>query len=232
MTTPDNQHLGLTTLAKRWRLDADQILEMAIAGDVALWSTFADVYLQKPVKAGGGKKKKKTVVEYHSLVELKLAVEELVQLQGRCDRMMIAAQLSCLDADHKPVTVTNSVGEEWGDSSMIGLNPGELFARWDEVLRFERKHKLAPHLDGEARAENGTPAGELLPLNPVDHPCHAPELDAAVACWQALFARAQGPDPALKKAAILAWLGEQYPALSGAALARIALVVLPQKKGG
>jgi len=227
MTTQDNQPLYLATLAKRWRQDADQILELAIAGKVALWCAFTEVFLQKAVKDGGGKKKKKPVVEFYPLVEVKLAAEELVQLQGRCDRMMVAAQLSCLDADNKPVTVTNSVGEEWGDSSMIGLNPGELFARMDEVLRYERKHKMTPYLVLEVPTGSGTPTGEISSPSTMDHPCHAPELHAAVACWQALFARAQAPDPALKKAAILAWLGEHHPQLSSAAMARIALVVLP-----
>jgi len=232
MTTQDNQHLSLATLGQRWHQDADQILELAIAGKVALWCAFTEVFVQQAVKTGGGKKKKNPVVVFHSLVELKLAAEELVQLQGRCDRMMIAAQLSCLDADNKPVTVTNSVGEEWGDSSMLGLNPGELFARLDEVLRYERKHKLTPPLVLGAPAGSGSPNGEVSPLNPVDHPGHAPELHAAVACWQALCARKQATDPALKKATILAWLGEHHPELADAARARIALVVLPQKKGG
>lgn len=230
MTTQDNQHLSLATLGQRWRQGADQILELAIAGKLALWCTFTEVIVQKAVKVGGGKKKKKPVMEFFPLVELKLAASELVQLQGRCDRMMIAAQLSCLDADNKAVTVINSVGEEWGDSSMIGLNPGELFARLDEVLRYERKHKLTAHLVLGAPIGGETPAGESSPLNPIDHPCHAPELHAAIACWQALFARAQAP--AVKKAAILAWLGEHHPGLSDAARARIALVVLPSKKEG
>lgn len=223
MTTQNNQHLSLVALGQRWHQNADQIVELALAGKLALWCTFTEVFLQKEVKAGSGTKKKKPVLEFFPQVELKLAASELVQLQGRCDRMMIAAQLSCLDADNQAVTVINSVGEEWGDSSMIGLNPSELFARLDEVLRYERKHKLTAHL------APGALAGEVAPLNPMEHPCHAPELHAAMACWQALFARA--PAPAVKKAAVLAWLGEHHPGLSDAARARIALVVLPPKKG-
>lgn len=235
MTMQDNQHLFIEALSKRWQNDADQILELAITGKLDLWIAFSNVYLQKvgKGKAGGAKKKKVPVLEFNSLVAVKLLPEVLTQVQGRCDRLMIAAELSCLDGNNKPVTVTNSLGEEWGDSSMIGLNPVDLFAKLDDVLRFERKNKITPHNVPLAVPEQqGASSGKTALFNPKEHPCFAGELHVAVECWQSLFMPAQTIDPATKKAAILQWIRENHPDLSKAAAERIALVVTPSKKGG
>ena len=232
MTMQDNQHLFIEALCKRWENNAEQILELAIAGELGLWAAFNDVYLQKMGKPGA-KKKKVPVVEFNSLVAVKLLPEVLMQVQGRFDRMMIAAELSCLDANNKPVTVTNSVGEEWGDSSMIGLNPVDLFAKLDDVLRFERKNKITPHQVPLAASERKeAPAGTQAPLNPKGHPCFAGELHVAVECWQSLFMPPQPLGSAIKKAAILEWIKKNYPEFSNAAAERIALVVTPSKKVG
>jgi len=232
MTTQDTQHLPIEALCKRWQKDADQIVELAIAGKLELWIEFTDVFLQKVEKPGAVRKKKVPVVEFHNLVALKPLPEVLGQLQGRFDRLVIAAEVSCLDAKNTPITVTNSVGEEWGESSMIGINPLSLFARLDDVLRFERKNKMTPPPGPQA-----VPAAaktEILPaatLNPQGHPCFAEELHVALTCWQSLCLPAQTIGPATKKAAILQWLRENHPELSNAAAERIALVVAPSKKG-
>ena len=73
-------------------------------------------------------------------------------------------------------------------------------------------------------------AAQPVPLNPVDHPCHAPELHIALACWQALFADAGEAGQQLKKADVLRWLAEQHADLGKTAAERIATVVLPAKK--
>lgn len=231
MTIQDNQRVILENLCKRWQQDADQILELAITGKVALWITFSDIFQQKAEKAGGAPKKRKPVVHFHSQVDLKPSPEILKQMQGRCDRMLIGAEFSCLDAKGKAVVVTNSVGEEWGETSMIGLKPANLFARMDEIIRFERQNKIVPQevpLDDDDR--QGSAHEQAASLNTMEHQCFAEELHIAVECWQALFAQACTTDTTRKKADILMWLKENHPNLSSAAAERIALVVTPSKK--
>ena len=230
MTTQDNQRVYLDDLAKRWQMSVDQILEMAINGNVALWLHFSNVFLQKPSKAGGGKKKTSTP-QLHDQAEVKPQAEVLTQVLGRCDRMLIGAEFPCLDANNKAVMVSNSVGEEWGETSMIGLKPNNLFALLDDVVRFERKHQIGPQ-PAELDQEPLEPASsERSIVNSQDHPCFALELHVAGNCWEALFARTGTADPAVKKADILAWLQQQHPELSKAAAERIALVVTPAKGG-
>lgn len=231
MTIQDNQRVFLEHLCKRWQKDADQILDWAITGKVALWITFSEVFLQIVEKAGHAPKKKKPVVQFHSQVDMKLSSEILTHMQGRYDRMLIGAEFVCLDAQGKAVVVTNSVGEEWGETSMIGLNPTNLFARMDEIIRFERQNKIVPHevfLDDIDRQESA--CGQAASLNNKEHRCFAEELHIAVDCWQALFAQACTTGTTRKKADILMWLMENHPDLSSAAAERIALVVTPLKK--
>ena len=231
MTMKDNQCVFLENLCKRWQRDADQILEWAITGKVALWVTFSDVFLQPAEKAGGSPKKKKPVVHFHNQVDMKPSPEVLMQMQGRYDRMLIGAEFFCLDAKGKAVVVTNSVGEEWGETSMIGLIPTKLFARMDEIIRFERHNKIAPQeipLDDNDR--QGSVCGQAASLNTKEHQCFAEELHIAGECWQALFAQACAAPTTRKKADILMWLKEFHPDLSSAAAERIALVVTPSKK--
>ena len=230
MTTQDSQRVFLENLCKRWQKDADQILELAITGKVALWVTFSDVLLQKAEKAGAPKKKK-PVVQFHSQVDMKPSPEVLTQFKGRCDRMLIGAEFSCLDAKGKAFVVSNSVGEEWGETSMMGLNPCTLFARMEEIIRFERQHQIIPQevpLDDNDRQE--PTCGQAASLNTREHQSFAEELHIGVECWQALFAQACTTDTTRKKADILMWLKKNHPNLSNAAAERIALVVTPSKK--
>ena len=227
------QRILLDDLAKRWGMDADRVLELAITGKVTLWMAFADVFVQKAALTGAAKKKKASVPQFHREVEVQPLPELLTQLQSRCDRMLIAAELSCLDDQGKAVTITNSVGEEWGETSMIGLNPAHLFARSDDVVRFEQRNMTATKAevadeDGErqesARSRNSS-------LNQPGHPCFAPELRIAVECWQTLCAPVQTAAATPGKAALLAWISTNYPDLSSAATERIALIVSPLKRG-
>ena len=45
---------------------------------------------------------------------------------GRTDRIQVASEYTCLSAKGKPLLVSNAAGEEWGDTSMVGLNPMRL----------------------------------------------------------------------------------------------------------
>jgi hypothetical protein len=233
MTPHNDQHIFLDELARRWRQDADRIVELAIRGDVPLWIAFTDVYAHKAeTKTSGARKRKSPAVERHETIEVRPSPEVLMQIQNRCDRMLITAELPCLDGKGKPVTITNSVGEEWGETSMVGLKPAALFARSEDVARYERKNKMVPHIvQVEHCGTKGPVAETALAIPPQEHPCFAPELHAAAACWHALFARAEGPAVGIKKADILAWLAHHFPALSQAARERIALVVTPGKSG-
>jgi hypothetical protein len=230
MTTQDNQRVYLDDLGKRWQKSADQILEMAISGTVALWIDFPNVFLQKLAKASGGKKKKAPVPQLQAQAEVKPQSEVLTMIQGRCDRMLIGAEFPCLDADNKAVMVTNSVGEEWGETSMIGLKPNTLYARLDEVIQFERKHGLGPETaDPQEQGQQAMLQHAATPANPKNHPSFALELHVAGNCWDALFSQAETEYSGIKKADILAWLREHHPELSKAATERIALVVTPTK---
>lgn len=233
MAQQDNQGIFLDELARRWRLETDRIIDLAIDGELPLWIGFADVYVQKaeakPTKARARQPAVRTRLD---TVELRPAPEVLAQIRGRCDRMLIAAELACLDDKGKPVILTNSVGEEWGETSMIGLKPAALFARPHDVARYERKNKVKPYI---VRIEEGdsvpTPAPPAPVLPTQEHPWFAPELHAATTCWQALFAEAHGSEASARKADILAWLARHHPELSRTALERIAQVVTPAKKG-
>lgn len=230
MTTPDTQRIYLDDLGKRWQKSADQVVGMAIDGTVALWVQFPNVFVRKVGKTGGRGKPKPPQLQ--ELVEVRPQAEVLTQVQDRCDRLLICAELPCLDEGNKAVAISNAVGEEWGETSMIGLRPGALFARLEEVVRYERKHGIgpqtaAPQIDErQATDQNGA-----APANLESHPCFAPELHIAGRCWSALFSPEKTSDCGIGKADILAWLRTQHPELSKAAMERIALIVTPAKSG-
>lgn len=228
MAPQDNQGIFLDELARRWRMEAEQIVDLGIDGALPLWIGFTDVYVQKtrenkPTKAHAPKSIARIRLDK---VEVRPAPEVLAQIRGRCDRMLIAAELTCLDAKGNTVILTNSVGEEWGETSMIGLKPATLFARRQDVARYERTGKVAPHVEPQL-----TPGSVAPNLPSREHPHFAPELYAAAVCWQALFADTRDPGARLGKADILAWLVDHHPELSRTALERIAQVVTPLKKG-
>lgn len=230
MTTPDNQRIYLDDLCRRWQKSTDQIVGMAIDGTVALWVHFSNVFVRKAGKAGGKSKPKPPQLE--DQVEVRPQTEVLTQVQGRCDRILICAELPCLDEGNKAVAISNAVGEEWGETSMIGLKPTALFARLDEVVRFERKHGIGPQPTGPQAGERQGPCQDgATAANLESHPCFAPELHIAGQCWAALFAQATTGACGIGKADILAWLGAQHPELSKAAMERIALIVTPAKSG-
>jgi|GEM_PF-1702631 hypothetical protein len=235
MTAEDDQCLYLDELARRWRLDMDRIVELAINDGLLLWIRFTDVSVRQAEhtqkKSGSREKKTKPPVAMrHERVEVRPTPDVLRQIHGRCDRMLITSELSCLDAKGQPVVLTNSVGDEWGETSMIGLRPTALFARQDDIAKFERKNKIIHRIahvkyNKQDHSANQTPL--TVPLQ--DHPHFAPELHVAATCWHALFAGANAPVTEVNTAAINAWLAHHHPHLSQAARKRIALVVAPGK---
>ena len=203
MAAKGKKRIFIDDLGKRWGRDADHVLDLAIDGQLPLWIEFTSVFLQTP---------------------------ELTQMRGRCDRMLIASELACLTERGKEMRLTNAAGDDWGDVSMLGIKPTRLFAWMKDVTGFEKANTIEP-VPGYTGVEvPSAVAAEPVPLNPVDHPCHAPELHLALACWQALFADAAEAGQQLKKADVLRWLAEHHADLGKTAAERIATVVLPAKK--
>lgn len=206
-----------------------------MSGKVALWIVFPEVFVEKAGKtgkAGSGKKKKKSVPQFFDQIEVRPRSEVLEQLQGRCDRILVGAEFPCLDDKDKEIMISNSVGEEWGDTSMLGLKPANLFVRLEDVRKFERKHKIQPEVEAEPEGREEPTGVQTGPGNDPGHPCFAPELQVAGQCWQALFADEGAARTGIKKGDILAWLCGNHPELSKAAMERIALVVTPGKGSG
>ena len=228
MAPRGKKRIFIDDLGKRWGRDADHVLDLAIDGQLPLWIEFTDVFLQTPEKSSTGK----SVGRLYEQVAVQPLPGELVQMRGRCDRMLIAAELACLTERGKEMRLTNAAGEDWGEVSMVGIKPTRLFAWMKDVTGLEKAQNIEPVPDyaGEAAPARAaaTPA-PVSPLNPVDHPCHAPELHLAVACWQALFADAGAAGQQLKKADVLRWLAEHHADLAKTAAERIATVVLPAK---
>ena len=231
MAAKADRKLFIDELCKRWGKGMDQVLDMAITGKLALWIEFSEVSLHPRGKGDAGaflppgKFCRKTAV--------RPLPEELSQMQGRNDRMIIVLELRCLDAKGREMTLTNSVGEEWGDASMIAIKPANLFALPDEVARFEGQQGMTTGEEPAASANVPAPEpAEDEVINAKDHPCHSEELAIALTCWQVLFADAGTEGTALRKRDIADWLGEQYPHLPKAAAERIAAVALPSRKMG
>ena len=143
--------------------------------------------------------------------------------------MLITAELPGVDNDGKAVAITNTVGDEWGETSMIGLKPTTLFARLEDVQHFEKKNNIVPATVQVEHQENPPIASTDTTFPCSDHSGMPPELKAAIACWQALFVQKEAT--AVRKADILAWLQQHHPELTKASTERIALVVSPAKSG-
>ena len=226
MAAKGKKRIFIDDLGKRWGRDADHVLDLAIDGQLPLWIEFTSVFLQTPEKSSRGK----TLGRPYEQVVVQPLIPELTQMRGRCDRMLIASELACLTERGKEMRLTNAAGDDWGDVSMLGIKPTRLFAWMKDVTGFEKANAIEP-VPGYTGVEMPpAAAAQPVPLNPVGHPCHAPELHIALACWQALFATAGAAGQQLKKADVLRWLAEQHADLGKTAAERIATVVLPAKK--
>lgn len=157
--------------------------------------------------------------------------EMLAQILGRCDRMLITAELPGIEADNSTVTITNSVGEEWGETSMIGLKPTLLFALLDDVIKYEKNNGIVPATVQIEHQENIAHAASARADLCSIQPGMPPELQAALACWQALFVQQGATAATVKKADVLAWLQAHHSELTKAAMERIALVINSAKSG-
>lgn len=224
--TTENQRVYLDELSKRWQKSPDQLVESAARGELDLWFEFSNVFVLKM------KKKKKGEPLLVEVIEVQPQTEVLELMIGRTDRMQVAAQYACQNAKGKPVLISNAAGEEWGETSMVGLNPMRLYAWLKDVQRIESKQGIIP-IGGEASGscccqshQEGSDDGEFISA---DHPCFAPELHVALECWLQLMADEEQPET-VKKADILEWIGSHYPKLSKTAAERIALVVTPAAK--
>lgn len=230
MSNSDNQRVYIKELGKRLHKTMDQLVEMAMREKLALWYEFANVLVIREKK-----KKKNVEPNFHELFEARPHQEVLALIHGRGDRLQVAAEYPCLNAKGKLVRISNMVGEEWGETSMIGLNPARLYARLDEVAALERGKDAAPPCTDttsscachapRAQSPRAQAPEQTVVLAP-QHPCFAPELHIALACWQALLAGEEQPER-VKKSDLLAWLREHAPQLSKTAAERIAQVVSP-----
>lgn len=226
MTVQENTKLLLNDLCQRWEWDWDDIYDLAISGQLPLWIELFDVDLVTRGKKGEALKR------FFPRVDVRPLPEELSQLKGRGEAMMIVLELPCLDDGGKVVTAINSVGEEWGDASMIGFKPANLFARLADVLEFEERHGIAAE-PAAAEADDPGPAPKLpripaLPRREIEH--HAPELHVALQCWQVLGEPAAAAGEKLRRKTVKKWIREQYPMTTAAAVERITRVVRPPKK--
>lgn len=226
MAAKSKKRIFIDDLGKRWGRDADHVLDLAIDGQLPLWIEFTAVFLQTPEKSSRGK----TLGRPYEQVVVQPLIPELTQMRGRCDRMLIAAELACLTERGKEMRLTNAAGDDWGDVSMLGIKPTRLFAWMKDVTAFEKANTIEPVPGYAGESAPVRAAAPPAALNPVGHPCHAPELHLAVACWQALFATAGAAGQQLKKADVLRWLAEHHADLGKTAAERIAMVVLPAKK--
>ena len=209
-------------------MNPDSVLDLAIHNRLPLWVEFQNVLTQALLLPDGKKKKKIPAAVFHAHLAVRPSVPTLIQIQGRIDRILIAAELSCTDAHNNTVLVSNSVGEEWGETSMLGLRPANLFARWADVLRAEQEAGLIPQAETQDidNRQDATAPSLQLP-NPPGHPCHAKELHIALACWQSLYAQEEHPCKKMSKAETIHWIKKQHPALSSAAAGRIATIISP-----
>jgi len=229
MTTEDQQ-VYLDELSRRWQKSPDEILRMAAKGKLDLWFEFRNVIVQK-VK----KKKNKPTAQLVDSIELQIQPELLGIMIGRTDRTQVAAEYSCLTPKGKEILISNAAGEEWGETSMVGLNPMRLFARAKDLPRIERKQDIIPFGQEppsscccQSQQEEDV-VEENDAFISADHPCFAPELHIALECWLELMGEEDEPD-AVQKVDILNWIREHYPKLTKTATERIAMVVTPAAK--
>ena len=172
MAPRGKKRIFIDDLGKRWGRDADHVLDLAIDGQLPLWIEFTDVFLQTPEKSSTGK----SVGRLYEQVAVQPLPGELVQMRGRCDRMLIAAELACLTERGKEMRLTNAAGDDWGEVSMVGIKPTRLFAWMKDVTGLEKAQNIEPVPDYAGEAAPARAAATPGALNPVDHPCHAPEL--------------------------------------------------------
>ena len=124
MAPRGKKRIFIDDLGKRWGRDADHVLDLAIDGQLPLWIEFTDVFLQTPEKSSTGK----SVGRLYEQVAVQPLPGELVQMRGRCDRMLIAAELACLTERGKEMRLTNAAGDDWGEVESVAERIDEITA--------------------------------------------------------------------------------------------------------
>ncbi len=229
--TSKNQRVYLDELSRRWQKSPDEILKMAAKDTLKLWFEFQNVIVQKV------KKKKTPAPQLVASIEIQLQPELIAMMIGRTDRVQVAAEYSCLTPKGKQILISNAAGEEWGETSMVGLNPMRIFAVAEELPKIEKKQGIIPFgvetattccCQSQSHSEEDAGEDDDAFIS-ADHPCFAPELHIALECWLELMGEEEEPD-AVQKADILQWLREHHPNLTKTATERIAKVVTPAGK--
>lgn len=234
MASAEKQQVIIYELCQRWGKSKDAIFDLALQGALPLWIGVHDIYL---LPDGYKLQYEKDRIVYPAefffpYAEIRFNSQTLSQVKDMNGPMLIVSELSCYNENEERVTLVNRADETHGQTSIIGINTSQLFARMGDVHAFEAGNgtKAVSKKKGGSehrREPDATPAARL---NPKDHAYHAAELFIALDCWRALFENAGNEAKTLKKADLKAWITEHYPALSTAAADRIATVVTPLRK--
>lgn len=233
MASAEKQQLNINDLCQRWGKSKDAIFDLALQGDLPLWIGVHDMYL---FPEGYQLQYENSRIRYpaeffFSYAEIRFEPQTLTQIKAMNGPMLIVAELSCFNADDERVTLINRAEDDYGQTSLIGINTSQVFAKMDAVHAVEARSGISAaknQRDRDHRREpDGAPAARL---NSKDHPYHAAELFIALDCWRALFDNAGNEAKTIKKPDIKTWIIEHYPALSATAADRIATVVTPLRK--
>jgi len=226
----DNKRVTLDELSRRWQKTPDQILALAAEGTLTLWYEFENVIVHKI------KKKKTPEPKLHETIEIQLPMKTVEMIIGRTDRIQVASEYTCLTPKGKQVLISNAAGEEWGDTSMVGLNPLRIYALEKDLPKIEKKQDIVPFTEEVASScccqssgscdDNDDDDDDLFAD---DHPCYAPELNIALECWFELMSEEDDPESILKTD-IRDWVQSNYPELTKTATERIVMVVTPAAK--
>ena len=224
----DNKRVTLDELSRRWQKTPDQILALAAEGSLTLWYEFENVIVQKV------KKKKTPPPKLHDSIVIQLPMKMVEMVIGRTDRIQVASEYACLTPKGKQILISNAAGEEWGDTSMVGLNPLRIYALENDLPKIEKNQAITPFTEETTSCccqPHGSCDEEDDDEDPLaeDHPCYAPELNIALECWFELMSEEEDPESILKTD-IRDWVQSNYPKLTKTATERIVMVVTPAAK--
>lgn len=234
MVAPGKQQMFLNELCERLGKSKDSIFDLALCGELPLWIGVHDMYL---FPQGYQLQYANNRIVYppeffFSYAEIKLDMQTLTQMKEMNGPMLIVSELSCSNEDNEQVTLVNMADETYGETSLIGINMSQLFAKINAVKKIETQGGQQPGAETQTDPDRGrkNQSAPSATLNARDHVHHAEELSIAVHCWQSLFENTGSKGKTIKKSNIKSWIAEHYPSLSAAATDRIATVVTPLKK--
>ncbi len=234
MVVPTKHQLFMNELCEILAKPKEYIFDLALDNTLPLWIGLYDVYL---IPKGYQLQYENDRIVYpseffFSYVEIKPDKEALIKMKAVNGPMFIVSELSCSNEKDESMILYNVPDECYGETSIIGINTSQLFAKTDAVEAW--RNSGTPARGGKKKtATAGTQVSDTAPIpavNATNHPCHAEELFIAVHCWQSLFEKGGETEKKLKKTDIKNWISEHYPNKSTAAIERIATVVTPSKK--